>query len=72
MNFSTGKISLIKIKSVHQDAYKPDGCAFATVTGIFYDEMNKRMAVAIVYANGFADWIPLSELMSGNYEIQNT
>ena len=62
----------LRIKSVHRSAYRPQGCILSTVSGLFWDEENKRMAVELTYDNGAVDWIPIGELgLLGCYEIEN-
>jgi hypothetical protein len=66
------KLELIRIKMVHPYVYRPDGCEFAFITGIFWDTDNHRMCISIVYDNKKSDCMPLSEIENGVCEIINS
>jgi hypothetical protein len=64
-------IEPLRLKSNHPNAYAPGGCELSTVTGIFWDKERKRMAVSVIYDSGEADYIPLIEILGGNYDVLN-
>ena len=64
-------IEQIRLKSHHVHSYKPNDCDSSVVTGIFWDYDKGRMAVSVIYDNGTPDWIPLIEILGGNYTITN-
>ena len=58
------------VEALHPNAYRPGGCKTANVTGIYWDADHKRIVVGLCYINGAIDFIPLSEIQDGIYEVK--
>ena len=55
-------IEVIKIQIRGDIVYKPEGDTEAIITGLFWDTERGRPAVSVIYNNGAADWIPISDI----------
>ncbi len=51
----------VRVKAQHPWAYRPNGCEYATITHIGWDEETQRIQVGLLFDNGVVDWIPFSE-----------
>ena len=59
----------LRVRVVHPHAYKPQGCDLATVTGMFWSMEYSRLVTQLEYDNGALDWIPVSDIHAGHYEV---
>ena len=63
------RLYTLTVKAIHPNAYKPGGCDTAIVIDILWDAKHERITVELQYTNGAVDWIPLSEIQDGIYEV---
>ena len=63
------KLFTLTVEATHPNAYRPLDCKTANVTDIYWDANYGRIVVELRYTNGAIDFIPLSEIQDGVYEV---
>ncbi|MFF0828726.1 hypothetical protein ACFYU8_18020 [Brevibacillus sp. NPDC003359] len=61
------------LKPINIHAYRKESGELPSITGLFYvipsPELTSRLCYEVTYADGEIDYVPVSDVESGNWEI---